>query len=175
MVEDQIIIENCSAEEVAEIILKKLEEWHILSTDMPSFPCLEESGTNTASSVKNAKVLISGGRGIGTAEYFDTLRELAKLLGGEVSSSRANVDAGWISSNRQVGQTSNIVSPELYLALGISGTPQHLAGIRGAKRIIAINKRKDASIFGVADLGVIADLHEIVPIMISRLKEWEGK
>ena len=156
MIEEKIILENPSPEEAAEIIIKKLEEWHIVGKDVTC--------------IKNAKVLVSGGRGIGTADYFDKLKELATLLGGEISSSRANVDAGWIDASRQVGQTSNIVSPDLYLALGISGTPQHLAGIKGSKHIIAINKRKNAPIFEVAEICIVADLHEIVPVLISMLR-----
>ena len=167
MIKEKVVLENVAPEEAADAIIKKLEEWHVCFKDMPSSMCADNSDFH---SVKNAKILVAGGRGIGTADYFEVLKELANILNGEISSSRANVDAGWVGVNRQVGQTSNIVSPELYLALGISGTPQHLAGIKGAKHIIAINKRKDAPIFSVAELCIVADLHEVVPVLISKLK-----
>ncbi len=126
--------------------------------------------TNTKVDITEAKILVSGGRGIGSPEYFDVLKELADELGGEVSSSRANVDAGWIGKERQVGQTGKTVRPNLYLACGISGAIQHLAGMEESEYIIAINNNPDAPIFDIADLSIVGDLHKIIPILIEKIR-----
>lgn len=120
--------------------------------------------------IADANVLVSGGRGVGTKEGFDELRALADVLGAEVSSSRAMVDAGVIGHERQVGQTGKTVRPDLYFALGISGAIQHLAGMEESEFIIAVNKDKFAPIFSVADLGIVGDVHKIVPMLTERLK-----
>ena len=120
--------------------------------------------------ISQAKILVSGGRGVGTKDGFSKLEALAKELKGEVSSSRAMVDAGVMEQSRQVGQTGKTVRPNLYLACGISGAIQHLAGMEESELIIAINKDKFAPIFSVADLGIVGDLHKIVPMLTERLK-----
>lgn len=125
--------------------------------------------------IAQAKILVSGGRGVGSAEGFEKLRELAQVLGAEVSSSRAMVDAGVMPHERQVGQTGKTVRPDLYFALGISGAIQHLAGMEESGYIVAINKDKFAPIFQSADLAIVADLNKIIPLLSSRLKSEKEK
>mgnify|MGYP002534336430 CR=1 FL=1 len=148
-----------------EVITPALEAADIRTT-------LEEIVSDAQKKVNlvDAKIVVSGGRGLKTPEGFEMVQELADLIGGVVGSSRACVEAGWIDSSHQVGQTGTTVRPDLYIACGISGAIQHLAGMSESKYIVAINKDPKAPIFEICDYGIVGDLKKVIPAMIEAIK-----
>jgi len=127
--------------------------------------------TDIAVNLQEANIIVAGGRGMGGAKNFELLKELAELFGGVVGASRAAVDEGWIPYRHQIGQTGKTVCPKIYFACGISGAVQHLVGMQSSDIIVAINKNPEAPIFNVATYGIVGDVHEIVPLLIRKIKE----
>lgn len=151
------------------------EDIHVDSKDIRTqvLEIIRELGEESVD-LEGAEIIVSGGRGVGGPEGFEPVRALAKALGATVGASRAAVDAGWIAHSHQVGQTGKTVGPKLYIACGISGAIQHLAGMSGSDVIVAINKDADAPIFDVADYGVVGNLFEVLPVLTEEIQKARG-
>ena len=164
------VFKKCEPAEGKAVITN--EEFHVAAEDIRTqiLEVISEMGAEKVD-LEGAEIIVSGGRGVGGPEGFETIKQLADTLGGVVGASRAAVDSGWIAHAHQVGQTGKTVGPKLYIACGISGAIQHVAGMSSSDVIVAINKDPDANIFNIADYGIVGNLFEVIPILVEEIQK----